>query len=210
MEHSVSRETPESAARFFGTRLSVAESYAEFLAGPGIERGLIGPKEAPRLWDRHILNCAVVASLIGQVRRVADVGSGAGLPGIPVAIARPDLQVILIEPLLRRSEFLQEAVARLGLDNVEVIRSRSEDLRSGDFDVVIARAVAGMDRLVAWTWNLLASGGELHAIKGATVSDELRAAEQALRRLGVAGWRVEQVGHGIVDPPTQVAVVSKL
>lgn len=199
---------PDSASVVFGDRLELAAAYAARLAGAGIERGLLGPREVPRIWDRHLLNSAVVADLIDDGRIVADVGSGAGLPGIPLAIARPDLEVVLIEPLLRRSEFLAETVEALGLDRVTVLRSRAEDVRpAARFDVVTARAVAPMDRLAGWTMPLLRPGGALLALKGQSVSEELRDSAASLARMGATSWRVEEVGAGVVDPATRVAVV---
>ncbi|WP_116947892.1 16S rRNA (guanine(527)-N(7))-methyltransferase RsmG [Jiangella endophytica] len=199
---------PDSASAVFGDRLELAAAYAAQLAGPGIERGLLGPREVPRIWDRHILNSAVVAELVDEGRTVADVGSGAGLPGIPLAIARPDLEVVLIEPLLRRSEFLAETVAALGLDGVSVLRSRAEDVRPrARFDVVTARAVAPMDRLAGWTLPLLRPGGVLLALKGQSVSEELRDSAASLARMGATSWRVEEAGAGVVDPAARVAVV---
>lgn len=199
---------PDSAPALFGERLSLAVAYAEQLAGPGIERGLLGPREVPRIWDRHILNSAVLASLIDPGLTVADVGSGAGLPGIPLAIARPDLEVVLVEPLLRRSEFLTETVTALGLDGVSVLRSRAEDVRPwGRFDVVTARAVAPMERLAGWTLPLLRPGGVLLALKGQSVSEELQDSAASLARMGATSWRVEEAGAGVVDPVARVAVV---
>jgi 16S rRNA (guanine527-N7)-methyltransferase len=199
---------PDSASVLFGDRLPLAVAYAEQLAGAGIERGLLGPREVPRIWDRHILNSAVLGSLVDPALTVADVGSGAGLPGIPLAIARPDLEVVLIEPLLRRSEFLTETVTALGLDSVTVLRARAEDVRpQGRFDVVTARAVAPMDRLAGWTLPLLRPGGVLLALKGQSVSEELRDSAASLARMGATSWRVEEAGAGVVDPAARVAVV---
>lgn len=147
--------------------------YVDILANRGIEWGLIGPREADRLWDRHVLNSAAMAELPAAGARVLDVGSGAGLPGIPLAIARPDLSVVLLEPLLRRYNFLVEAVAELELgDRVEVRRGRAEDLRES-FEVVTARAVAPLGRLVGWTQQLFVPDGELLALKGSSAADEV-------------------------------------
>lgn len=202
-------EAPEAAVSVFGDRIGVACTYAELLAGTGIERGLLGPREVPRIWDRHILNSAVLAELIAGGSTVADVGSGAGLPGIPVAIARPDLHMVLIEPLLRRSEFLVQAVAELGLDRVSVLRARAEEVGHGmTFDVVIARAVAPMDRLAAWTLPLLRPGGRLLALKGASVSQELEESAASLVRMGAVSWTVEEAGAGVVEPVARVVVVT--
>src|SRR5882757_3064071 len=141
---------PEAAGAVFGVRLDVAQRYAEALAGAGVERGLLGPREVDRLWDRHLLNCAAIGELLDPGERIVDIGSGAGLPGLPLAIARPDLRVVLLEPLLRRSEFLREVVTELGLE-VEVVRGRAEEAwvrdRLGGSDAVVSRAVAGLDKL---------------------------------------------------------------
>jgi 16S rRNA (guanine527-N7)-methyltransferase len=180
----------------------VAERYAAWLAGAGVERGLLGPREADRLWDRHLLNCAVVGVLLAPGDRVVDVGSGAGLPGIPLALARPDCTVVLLEPLARRAAFLDEVVADLGLaPRVTVVRGRAED-HAGTYDVVTARAVAPLERLAGWCLPLLRPGGRLLAIKGARAAAEVAAAP-ALRA------RVEQVGAGIVDPPTTVVTMTR-
>src|SRR5689334_11355452 len=161
---SVSRETPpSSAAGVFAHRLMLAERYVDMLATAGVERGLIGPREVPRLWTRHVLNCAVVVPRIPAGATVADVGSGAGLPGLVWAIARPDLEVTLIEPLLRRTIFLEEAVADLGLESVTVIRARAEDVDQ-TFDVVTARAVASLEKLGSWCLPLVRPGGVLLAL----------------------------------------------
>lgn len=208
----VSRETqaPDSAARVFGPRLELAQRYAALLTERGIEWGLLGPREASRVWDRHILNCAVVAEVIDEGCRIADVGSGAGLPGIPLAIARPDVEVTLIEPLLRRSEYLSGVTSELELTNVHVRRAHAEDLDGANpFDVVTARAVAPIAKLARWTLPLVKPDGELVAIKGASVAEELTKARGELRRLGARTWSVIEVGAGIVDPPTKLAVVVR-
>ena len=179
----------------------------ERLATTGVERGLIGPREVPRLWDRHILNCAVVTELIPpEARDLADVGSGAGLPGLVLAVVRPDLAVTLIEPLERRSRFLSEVVDEMQLgDRVEVVRARAEDVRGRQFTVVTARAVAPLDRLCGWCLPLLAPGGRLLAIKGARAYDEVKAAQETLPD---QDFRVEVCGIGIIDPPTTVVVLD--
>ena len=144
----------------FGVRLELAEQYAELLASAGVIRGLIGPRETPRLWERHLLNCAVLGELIPTDSTVCDIGSGAGLPGLVLAIARPDLTVTLVEPLLRRTTFLDEAVQELGLDQVEVIRARAEELHGRRrFDVVTSRAVAPLPKLARWSLPLTRPGG---------------------------------------------------
>jgi 16S rRNA (guanine527-N7)-methyltransferase len=183
------------AGPFAAERLPLAERYAEILATDGVQRGLIGPREAPRLWERHIVNCVVVAELIGPEASVCDIGSGAGLPGVVLAIARPDLEVTLLEPLLRRSTFLDEVTATLGLDNVRVERVRAEDWHgSATYDVVTARAVAPLDRLLVWSMPLVAPGGALLAMKGAAAMAEIEAAAPTLARLRCSEPEVLEVG----------------
>jgi 16S rRNA (guanine527-N7)-methyltransferase len=209
---------PESltpAARsLFGDRLGLAEAYAELLASDGVIRGLIGPREAPRMWDRHLLNCAVVAELIPSGAVVADVGSGAGLPGIVLAVARPDLSVVLVEPLARRTAFLIEAVSALGLDDqVEVLRARAEDaadgMPTGPADIVTARAVAPLDRLAGWCLPLVAVGGRLLALKGASAADEVAEHHEAVRRLGGGVPEIRMCGTGVIEPPTTVVEIVR-
>lgn len=196
---------PPTALEIFGDALSAAETYAEFLAGPGVERGLIGPREVERLWDRHLLNCAVTAELVPQGANVIDIGSGAGLPGIVLAIVRADLSITLLEPLLRRTAFLQECVDLLGLPNVVVRRARAEEV-VGEYaaDVVTARAVAPLERLARWALPLLRPGGELLAMKGERAAAEIDEAESVLEEFGVRGTEVLHVGRGKVDPPATV------
>ncbi|GAA1921827.1 16S rRNA (guanine(527)-N(7))-methyltransferase RsmG [Streptomyces sodiiphilus] len=195
---------PEAAHRVFGERLGDAMRYAELLADVGVRRGLIGPREVPRLWERHLLNCAVLSEAVVEDVTVCDVGSGAGLPGIPLALVRPDLRITLLEPLLRRTTFLQEVVELLGLDHVTVLRGRAEEvLGAGVFTpvhVVTARAVAPLDRLAGWGIPLLRPYGEMLAIKGDTAHDELKGARAALAKLGVVDASVVQVGADVVDP----------
>ncbi|WP_434616398.1 16S rRNA (guanine(527)-N(7))-methyltransferase RsmG [Arthrobacter sp. A5] len=194
-----------AAEKIFGARLGIAERFVEHLATSGIERGLIGPREVPRLWSRHVLNCAVVTELIADGARVADVGSGAGLPGLTLALARPDLQVTLIEPLERRVTWLEEVVMDLGLDNVEIMRARAEQaLGRVTCDVVTARAVSALDTLVGLTIPLLDGDGELLAIKGRSAQEELDKAAKAIRKLGGVQTSVVTAGVGILDEPTTV------
>jgi 16S rRNA (guanine527-N7)-methyltransferase len=200
--------TPVVAAEIFGPRLDLANRYAELLATEATVRGLIGPREVPRLWERHLLNCAVVAELIDGSADVIDVGSGAGLPGIPLAIARPDLTVTLVEPLLRRSTWLVDVVGRLELANVTVRRARAEDLH-GELHAayVTARAVAPMGRLAAWCLPLLRPGGILLAMKGQSAEGELADAEDVIRTLGGVDWRVVRAGSSRLSDPTSVVQV---
>jgi 16S rRNA (guanine527-N7)-methyltransferase len=187
----VSREapsTPEAARRAFSSeRLALAERYVQLLATAGVERGLIGPREAPRLWDRHVFNCLAVASLVAEGATVADLGSGAGLPGLVLAIGRPDLTVTLVEPLQRRTNFLDEVVDELGLNDVRVVRGRADELHGrATFDVVTARALAPLSRLLGWGMPLVADTGVLLAMKGGSAADEVEAAALPLRALRCA------------------------
>jgi 16S rRNA (guanine527-N7)-methyltransferase len=190
----------------FASRLDLAERYAELLATGGVVRGLIGPREVPRLWDRHIMNSAVVAPRVPEGATVADVGTGAGLPGMVWAIARPDIRMTLIEPLLRRTNFLEEVVDELGLTNVEVLRSRAEDV-SATYDVVTARAVAALDKLGRWCMPLVAPGGVMLAMKGRSAADEVEAAASTLHRLGATSIVVATYDNGEV--PTTVVEVTR-
>jgi len=194
----------------FGDRLPLALAYAEWLSGPGRTRGLMGPREVPRLWDRHLLNCAVVSQLIPPGSQVCDLGSGAGLPGLVLAIRRPDLHVALVEPLLRRTTFLGEVVADLELSQVEVVRARAEELRGkSTFDVVTSRAVAPMDRLIGWCLPLVRSGGAVLAMKGSTVQAELDSAAKAIRAGGGVLDGIIELGGDLLDPPVRVVRVVK-
>lgn len=197
----------QTAAALFGDRLPLARRYADTLATVATVRGLIGPREGERLWSRHLLNCAVVGELLSQDCVVLDVGSGAGLPGIVLAIARPDLQITLVEPLLRRAAFLGEVVQSLDLP-VQVVRGRAEDaavLRDwAGADVVTARAVAPLARLMGWCLPLTRPGGRVLAIKGASAAVELARDEAAVRRAGAAVLRLHQCGVGVIEQPTAV------
>jgi len=198
---------PESAEPIFGERLGIAQRYAELLATAGVERGLLGPREVDRIWDRHLLNSAAVAELLQPGERVIDIGSGAGLPGIPLAIARPDLEVVLLEPLLRRSEFLTEVVDELGLA-VEVVRGRAEDPgvrnRFGDRDAAVSRAVAALDKLTKWSMPLLRPDGRMLAIKGERASDEVEQYRRVMTASGAADVRVVTCGANYLRPPATV------
>lgn len=202
----------EAAEKIFGERLGLAERYVEHLATSGTERGLIGPREIPRLWSRHVLNCAVIESEIARGSHVADVGSGAGLPGLCLAIARPDLELTLIEPLERRVIWLQEVVDDLGLDNVTVMRTRAE-LAVGlvKADVVTARAVSALSNLAGLTIPLLDGEGEVVAIKGRSAAEEIDKAAKTIRKLGGVQTSVVTVGQDLLEEPTTVVhiVVKK-
>lgn len=199
----------EAAAPVFGERLPIAERFAEILATAGVERGLVGPREVDRIWDRHVLNSAAVAELLDPGERVIDIGSGAGLPGIPLAIARPDLEVVLLEPLLRRSEFLNEVVGELGLA-VEVVRGRAEEPwvreRFGDRDAAVSRAVAALDKLTKWSAPLVRPGGRILAIKGERAPEELEQHRRVMEASGALDARVVTCGASYLRPP--VTVVS--
>ena len=212
VKHVEVSAAPRVAGTFFGGRLDRAQRYAEILAGAGVERGLIGPREVDRLWDRHILNSVAVAELLEPNESVADIGSGAGLPGIPLALARPDLRVTLIEPLLRRSDFLREVIEELGID-VAVVRGRAEELtvrqRVGETDVVVSRAVASLDKLTKWSMPLLRPGGRMLAIKGERAEDEIREHRRVMSSLGAVDERVVKCGADFLNPPVTVVVARR-
>lgn len=198
-----------AAERIFGDQLDLAKRYVEHLATSGIERGLIGPREVPRLWSRHVLNCAVVSELIEDGAKVADVGSGAGLPGLCLAIARPDLYLTLIEPLERRVTWLEEVVMDLGLSNVEIIRSRAEAaIGKVECSVVTARAVSALKTLAPLTIPLLGGEGELLAIKGRSAEDEIATAGKTIRNLGGYLTEVLVAGQDVLEEPTTVVRVK--
>lgn len=201
---------PTSARGVFSDALPTAVRFADLLASAGIVRGLIGPREVPRLWDRHLLNCAVVTDLIDDGSTVCDIGSGAGLPGLVLAIRRPDLQVTLVEPLLRRTTFLDEAVAELGLRNVAVLRARAEELHGkATFDVVTSRAVAPLDRLSRWSLPLTRSGGLFLSMKGSSAEAELQAASAVIARAQGQVLGIELAGSGVVEPPVRVVRIQR-
>ena len=211
-EVALPAELAGAAQALFGERIELASAYARLLATDGVVRGLIGPREAPRIWDRHLLNCAAIAELIPPGVTVLDIGSGAGLPGLVLAIARPDLNVVLIEPLARRTSFLLEAVEQLGLARtVRVVRGRAEEAAAGTTnagvitgDIVTARAVAPLDRLAGWALPLLVRGGRVLALKGASAADEVAEHRAAVERLGGSDPVVHRCGVGVIDPPTTV------
>lgn len=206
-------EPPAAAAVVFGDRLDLARRYYVALAGAGVERGLIGPREVPRLWDRHILNCAVIGELIPQESTVVDIGSGAGLPGIPLAIARPDLRITLVEPLLRRTVFLAEFIEAAGLD-VTVVRGRAEQpgvkKEAGGADVVTSRAVAPLAKLAGWSMPLVRDHGRMLALKGISAIEELERDRDELTKAGAGHAEVIEVGIGVLDTPTMVISAERL
>ena len=204
MTTDVERE-PASAAGLFGDRIDLARAFTDGLARHGEERGLIGPLEPPRLWTRHVLNCAVIAPLLQSGGSVGDVGSGAGLPGIVLAIARPDVHLVLIEPMERRIAWLSEQKDALGLANVSVVRARAEDVRlESPLDQVTARAVSAFRKLIPLTAPLVRDGGELVLMKGANAESEVSAAAKELRRFHIHDVSVEILGSGVVDEVTRV------
>ncbi|WP_401000524.1 16S rRNA (guanine(527)-N(7))-methyltransferase RsmG [Agromyces sp. GXQ0307] len=195
---------PPSAATVFGDRLDVARTFTENLARHGEELGLIGPLELPRLWSRHVVNSGLVAPLL-RPGRVGDVGSGAGLPGLVLAIARPDVQLTLIEPMERRVAWLERQVTELALANVDVVRARAEDVKlKGRLDQVTARAVSALRTLIPITAPLLRPGGELVLMKGSGVDGEIGAAEKAIRKYRLTDVEVVVLGEGVVDDVTRV------
>lgn len=205
MKHLDFEETPAAAADIFGSNLKLANAYASALARDSETFGLLGPRELPRLWSRHILNSAVVSELIPNSSRVADVGAGAGLPGIPIAIARPDIKMNLIEPMERRSEWLAAVVRELGLSNVNVVRARGEDVINLEIDVVVARAVAALAKLIGFTAPILRGQGEILAIKGEKVTDEMAEAKRVFGRFDIEGIDVVFAGEAVLEQPTRLA-----
>ena len=207
VKHANAPAPPAAAAGVFGDGLERATRYAQILAGAGAERGLIGPGEADRLWDRHLLNSAALIELLGPGDQIADIGSGAGLPGIPLALARPDLRVTLIEPLLRRTDFLREVVDDLGVD-VTVVRGRAEEQsvrqQVGEMDAVVSRAVASLDKLTRWSMPLVRPGGRMLAIKGERAADEVDAHRRVMESLGAVDVRVVTCGGDYLNPPATV------
>lgn len=194
---------PAIAAQLFGDRIDVARAFTEALALEGEERGLIGPLELPRLWTRHILNSVIAAPLFHG--SVADIGSGAGLPGLVLAIARPDVQWTLIEPMERRVTWLNEQVAALALTNVDVVRARAEDVRPAEgFDVVTARAVSALRTLIPLTAPLVREGGELALLKGMNASNEIDVAQKQIKKFRLSDVRVEVLGEGVLPETTRV------
>lgn len=213
VKHGPVPAAPTAAAEVFGERLETAERYAAILAGAGVEWGLIGPREVDRLWDRHILNSSALGEILASEERIADIGSGAGLPGIPLALARADVHVTLIEPLLRRSEFLREVVDELGLD-VTVVRGRAEDsdVRTsvGEMDVVTSRAVASLDKLTRWSMPLLRVDGRMLALKGERAEAEIEEHRRVMASLGAVDARVVKCGVNYLNPPVTVVAVRRV
>lgn len=212
MEQDLPDSLRAAAEEIFGSRIELALAYARSLSTAGVERGLIGPREVPRLWERHILNCAVLGELVDRDATVVDIGSGAGLPGIPLAIARPDLKVTLVEPLLRRTKYLVEIVDQLGLD-VAIVRGRAEQpgvlKEAGEADFVTSRAVAPLEKLVQWSLPFIHTGGQFIAIKGSSAEDEIVRSAEALRRLGAGSVEVVQCGVDLLPTPTTVVRATR-
>jgi 16S rRNA (guanine527-N7)-methyltransferase len=212
VKHVEVSAAPPAAETLFGSRLDRAQRYAETLAGAGVERGLLGPREVDRLWDRHILNSAAIAELLDAGSRIADIGSGAGLPGIPLALARPDLRLTLIEPLLRRSEFLREVVDDLDLE-ITIVRGRAEDRsvreQAGEMDAAVSRAVASLDKLTKWSLPLLRRDGQMVAIKGERAEQEIREHRRVMASLGAVDVRVMRCGGDYLDPPATAVVARR-
>ena len=206
-------EPPAAAAEIFGDRLDKAIGYHRSLATTGSERGFIGPREVPRLWDRHVLNCAVIGEAFPEGASIADIGSGAGLPGIPLAIARPDLKITLIEPLLKRSTYLGEVVEELGLDNVTVVRGRAEEphvRKLEKVDVVTSRAVAPLGKLVGWSLPLAKVGGSMVAMKGTSVGEELERDATQICKAGGGEAEIFTVGDKVLDEPTTLIRIPRV
>ena len=195
---------PAAAVAIFGDQIDQARSFAQTLANDSDELGLLGPRELDKLWSRHILNSAVVAELVKPGDKVADVGSGAGLPGIPMAIARPDAEFVLIEPMERRSNWMLQVVEDLGLKNVRILRSRAEDATEQDFDIVTARAVAALDKLLKMCVPLLKPRGALIALKGSKAADEIANAKKLEKKLGISSFEILTCGKKFLSEPTSV------
>lgn len=205
--------TPPAAAEIFGDNLEKAIAYHESLATDGSVRGFIGPREVPRLWDRHILNCGVIGEAMDEGISVTDIGSGAGLPGIPLAIARPDLNITLIEPLLKRSVYLNEVKEALNLDNVTVIRGRAEEKvvrkQVGLVDIVTSRAVAPLGKLATWSLPLVKIGGRMVAMKGSSVEEEIERDAKEIRKAGGTDIKVYTVGEALLSEPTTLISIRR-
>lgn len=195
---------PESAKAIFGPQIEKARAFAEKLASDSDDLGLLGPRELDKLWSRHILNSAVVAETVNPGHLVADVGSGAGLPGIPMAIAVPEANFVLIEPMERRSNWMVEVVEELGLSNVELRRARAEEVLDLKFDIVTARAVAALDKLLRLCVPLLRPGGSLIALKGSKAAEEIEVAKKLQKKLGIASFEILVCGKNFLAEPTSV------
>ena len=194
---------PLVAAAIFGDNIELARGYAAALVRDGDLLGLLGPRELPRLWTRHILNSAVVAELITEGKTVADIGSGAGLPGIPLAIARPNNHFTLIEPMERRSDWLLEIVDELGLTNVTVLRARAEEVGEV-FNIATARAVSALPKLLRLAVPMVRHGGEVLALKGSKAADEVLDAKKLQKKLGISGFEIVSTGAKFLAEPTVV------
>jgi 16S rRNA (guanine527-N7)-methyltransferase len=195
---------PESAKAIFGPQIDKARAFAQKLANDSDDLGLLGPRELDKLWSRHILNSAVVSETVKAGDLVADVGSGAGLPGIPMAIALPEANFVLIEPMERRSNWMLEVIEELGLTNVEVRRARAEEVLDLKFDIVTARAVAALDKLIRLTVHLLKQGGSLIALKGSKAAEEIEVARKLQKKLGIASFEIQICGEKFLAEPTSV------
>lgn len=200
---------PVGAADLVGERLPALVAYANLLAGAGVTRGLLGAREVPRLWERHLLNCGVLAELLPEGAEVADLGSGAGLPGVVLALVRPDVRVTLVDSMARRTTYLEEVTGVLALENTTVARGRAESFHGKhSYDIVTSRALAPLGRLLEWSMPLVRPAGAVVAMKGARVTEEIPATEPLRRRYGWSEAVVRELGRDALETPTRVVVVT--
>ena len=195
----------EAAHSLFGERVPLAERFVEHLCTTGITHGLLGPREVPRMWGRHVLNCAVLGPELPESATVADVGSGAGLPGIALALVRPDVEFTLIEPMERRVDWLEMVIKDLGMENVQIIRARAEEVADEVMaDVVTARAVSALKKLIPMTVPLLDDEGHLIFLKGRSAQEEIEAAQKVLKRFRLRAPEIQALGQDVLEEPTTI------
>lgn len=200
----------EAAHSLFGERVPLAERFVEHLCTTGITHGLLGPREVPRMWGRHVLNCAVLGPELPESATVADVGSGAGLPGIALALVRPDVEFTLIEPMERRVDWLEMVIKDLGMENVQIIRARAEEVADEVMaDVVTARAVSALKKLIPMTVPLLDDAGQLIFLKGRSAQEEIDAAQKAVKRFRLRPPEIQVIGQDLLKEPTTIVSIRR-